>query len=429
MSLSGGALRRVVDVRPGEGAALASASAAAFCILLCNYLIRPIRDAMGLEGGSKNLPNLWLYTCVATLVLTPLFSTLVSRTSRRQFMPIAYRFFALSLLALGAAFHGLPAWRVALSSVFYPWAAAINIFMISILWGFFADVFTSDQGKRLFGFVGVGGTLGAIAGSALSTFTATRLGYVESLLLPWAALEATLLCVRSLDRAAARFGHGVEVRTVDPSWRASLDGFDLVRRSPDLLAFASLILLFTLTSSFVEMGKNEAVERLIVGADKVATGALRKEAFSAMDLATNALALPLHVFLAGRMLRWWGVGLTLALLPAVTALGYGVFALEPSLFLVGAYVSVRKAVDFALAKPSREILFTSLPRDAKYKAKSFLDTFVYRGGDALGSQLWRIASALPVAATLIGIWSLLWGLIALWLGRRHEARVSGGDRR
>ena len=396
---------------------------------------------MGLAGGVRNLPWLFLCTLAAMLVATPLFGVLVTRFPRRQvFIPVLYRFFMLNLLIFCALLNLLPeSADVHIGRVFYVWISVFNLFAVSVFWAFMADGFRLRQSKRLFGFIAVGGTLGAIAGSALTANLVEPLGRVTLILLSVCLLEAAVQCVRHLGRLFERRAAGISAEDettrqnsteTRPAGHDSaqpeggfLNGILLTLRSPYLLAITGYLFLYTLSSTFLYF------EQAHIVADAIAERAARAALFARIDLWVNILTLVTQVVLTGRIIPRLGVGPTLMLLPALTALGFLGLGLAPVLTVLVIFQVLRRAGNYALVKPARETLYTVVSREEKYKAKSFIDTFVYRGGDALGASAFGLLT--PIGVGLAGIaflaipLALIWCIIGLYLGIK-QARLTRG---
>lgn len=432
-------LSRLVDVDPGEIPPMLWSCAYFFCLLAGYYILRPMRDEMALAGGVHNLPWLFTATLVAMLVATPVFGAMVAKLPRLRFIAFSYRFFAFNLLLFLLAFgRASEAQNIWIGRGFYVWISVFNLFVVSIFWAFMVDVFTSKQGKRLFGFIAFGGTLGGIVGSGLTAMLAESIGPL-SLLIPAAILlELAVHCARRL----AGFGTRASVRDA-PRWASPqadeapplqdpghsrdviggpvLAGITNLLRSPYLLGVAGFMLLFTVTSTYLYFQQAEIIE--VAFADRAARTAL----FARIDLGVNLLTIVTQVFLTGRILRIFGVGVTLSLLPVVSLAGFALLGFHPTLAVLVGFQILRRACDFALSRPARELLFTVVGREDKYKAKSFIDTFVFRAGDQMGA--WSYAGMKAIGLTLTGIaWisvplSALWLVLGFWLGRRQTERA------
>jgi len=446
MSAVGGLVSRAVDFRRGEGAALTWSCAYFFLILTAYYILRPIRDEMGVQGGVENLAWLFTGTLVGMLLLHPLYTSLVARLPRNRFVPLIYRFFILNLIIFFLLFRFSEAGQtVWIGRVFFIWVSVFNLFVVSVFWSFMTDLYRPAQSKRLFGVIAVGGTLGAMLGSSITAALAVPLGPINLLLVSAFFLEIAARSAQGLDRQEARLATVVEEEPEeDPNATASspvvappvelrapegrgsevigggtLEGIRNVLRSPYLLGIAGLMLFFTISSTFLYF-QQAALTDLYFGNDS----ARRTRFFANIDLLVNVLTLVTQVFITGRMLRWLGIGLSLAFLPLVSVIGFGVLGVAPVLAVLVILQVLRRAGNYAIQRPAREVLYTVLPRTDKYKAKNFNDTFVYRVGDQVGAWSYTLISWLGMGIAglsfLMVPFSAIWLLLALWLGARYR---------
>jgi AAA family ATP:ADP antiporter len=432
-------LLEAVGARPGEGAVLLWASTYYFLVLCAYYVIRPIRDDMGAASGVENLAWLFTGTMAGMLLVHPLYTSLVSKMPRGKFIPWAYRFFILNLVAFYLVFRSVDATQsIWVGRVFFIWTSIFNLFVVSVFWSLIADIFRPGQGKRLFGVVAVGGTVGAMLGATITTVLVGRLGALNLMLVSAVILEFAVHASKVLDRAEAG------MRTADPESASSTergtggnsdeviggsiwDGIRHVLASPYLLGIASLILFYTISSTFLYFQQVDIVAR-VFGDDRVS----RTRVFGSMDIAVNVLTLLAQLFLTGRVMKWLGVGFALAFLPAVTMLGFGIMSVAPALVVLIAFQVVRRAGNFAIQRPAREALFTVVARSDKYKAKNFSDTFVYRLGDQVGawSYTWMGLFGLGVSGLAFSMvpLSAAWLVLTIWLGRQYLKREPGAAR-
>ena len=428
-------VRGAVDARPGEGAALVWSCAYYFFVLCAYYVLRPIRDEMGAAGGVDNLAWLFTGTLAAMLLVQPFYGGLVAKLPRRRFVPLTYRFFILNLVAFFALLKVADAAQnVWIGRVFFIWTSVFNLFVVSVFWSFMADLFRPGQGKRLFGIVAVGGTIGAVLGSTITTALAEPLGsvnllLVSALILELAARASNALDVREPALRAADAGEGTDrAPSAGDGSNADtvigggvLDGVKHVLKSPYLIGIAVLMLCFTIASTFLYFQQVDIVARAFEG-DRDA----RTRTFGLIDLAVNILTLLTQLFVTGRVVKWLGVGLTLAFLPLVTLIGFAVLGVSPVLPVLIVFLVIRRAGNFAIQRPAREALYTVLPRSDKYKAKNFNDTFVYRLGDQMGawSYTWMGVFGLGLSALAFSMvpLSAAWLALALWLGREYRER-------
>lgn len=414
-------LRKVVEVKPDEVRALVLGFVYYFFILSSYYIIRPIRDDMGAAGGVENLPWMFTGTLIAMLVANALFAALVAKFSRRRFIPIAYRFFIFNLLVFFALLKMIPKEHLWVGRAFFIWTSVFNLFVVSVFWAFMADVFSTDQGKRLFGFISVGGTLGGIVGAAITATLVQRVGVINLLLISAVLLELSAQCVRRFptafegSRASIREKVAAEAPIGGGIWAGIIH--DL--RSPYLLAICAYMLLYATTSTLLYF------QQVGIAASAFSDRGARTAFFAQIDLVVNVLTIFVQAFLTGRLLKWLGVGITLALLPAMSVIGFTAMGVVPTLSLLVIFLTLRRAGNFALARPAREVLFTVVSREDKYKAKSFIDTFIYRAGDQIGA--WSTPALGLVGIGMRGVsfvaapLAVIWFFISLWLGRKQAA--------
>ena len=418
-----GFLTRLVAVEEDEVAPMLWACLYFFFILAAYFVIRPIRDEMGVAGGVRNLPWLFLGTLVGMLLIHPLFTTLVSRMPRRLFIPLSYGFFAVNLVFFWLLFRFLPNTDgIWVGRIFFVWTSIFNLFVVSIFWSLMADLFRPAQAKRLFGFVAVGGTGGAVAGSAATAFLATRITPTNLLLLSVVLLAAASLAARQLMHSAPEPETGGAGGADRPLGGGVLDGIRTVIASPYLLGIAGYMLLYTMTATFLYFQQAEIVEASF--ADRTA----RTVFFARIDLAVNTLTVITQIFLTGRIVRRIGVALALAALPLVCVLGFAAVGIAPTLMTIAVFQVLRRSSNYAVARPCREMLYTVIPREAKYKAKNFIDTFVYRVGDQVGAWSYAALGAFGFGAAAISMvaapLAAAWLGVGLWLGRRQKELAS-----
>jgi AAA family ATP:ADP antiporter len=425
-------LTKIVAVEEDEVRPMLWGCAYFFLVMAAYFVIRPLRDEMGVAGGVRNLPWLFTGTLLGMLLVHPLFTALVSLLPRRRFIPITYVFFAANLLFFWFLFSlisesaGIWAGRV-----FFIWTSVFNLFVVSIFWSLMADIFRPAQGARLFGFVAVGGTLGAVVGSAATAFLAGRITPTNLLVLSAALLGLAVFAALNLMNSAPD-GNRERAHTLDPEAEAEapvgggvLDGIRTVFSSPYLLGIVGYMLLYTVTATFLYFQQAE-----IVGAS-FEDRAARTVFFARVDLAVNTLTILTQIFLTGRIVRRLGVALSLAALPLVCILGFIALGAAPTLMAIAVFQVLRRTSNYAIARPCREMLYTVVPREAKYKAKNFIDTFVYRAGDQVGAWSYALMGALGLGAAATGVvsvpLSVIWLAVGLWLGHQQKSLRSTAE--
>jgi AAA family ATP:ADP antiporter len=417
---------RVLDVRRGELAPLAWALGWFFCVLFGYYVLRPVRETMGIAAGPGNVKWLLLATFLVMLAAVPVYSGLVAHLKRPLLLNSIYHFFALNLLGFWFVMREAggepPAW---MAQVFFVWVSVFNLFSVSIFWSVLADVFSSDQGKRLFGFIAGGGTFGALCGSLMAERFAVTLGLANLLLVPAAMLEIALLCGGRLQQAIgppSGIGNRALGESSDGTGGSLWAGFASVARSRYLLGVAGYTFFNSLCGTTVYLQQLEIVR------DAIADKAPQTRYFARVNLVTQILILVVQSLLAGPLIRLLGVAVILTLLPLTYVLGLPLLAAYPVLAVLTFVEVLRRVVVFGLTSPVREVLFTVVPREDKYKAKSFIDTAVFRGGDALTGQVYDGLRGLGMTLSAIGYAmipaAVLWGLLGGWLGRRQSAAAN-----
>ena len=413
-----------LDVRPTERAALLLGFAFHFCVLASYYLVRPLRDALGLEGGADKLQWLFTATFVVMLLMVPVFGALASRLPATRFVPLIYRVIALSMLVFGLliASHVAP---VMVGRVFFVWISIYNLFIVSIFWSVLVDRFSSEQGRRLFGCIAAGGTLGTFIGPLLAATMATRLGPLALTVAAAVLLEVAVRCYRALlSRTQSQSGNPLlDERRMGGS---ILGGITLILHSPYLLGLVLFMLLHTSAATllYFEQGRIVAGSYADVGS--------RTQFFAIVDLIVSALTLTFQLLLTAPLIRLVGIGGALAALPLATIAAFVAMALAPVPTTVALAQGLRRAVEFAIVRPAREVLWTVVSREEKYKAKNVIETLVYRGGDAasgwLSAGLTALGAGFGLVAVVIVPFAGLWGGLCLWLARQQAQRAEP-DRR
>jgi AAA family ATP:ADP antiporter len=426
--LTGRLLRRAVDVRDEEVRAMLVSFAYFFCVLTSWFVLRPIRDAVGAASGVSRLPWLFAGTLTGTLLFQPLFSALVVRYPARKFIPITYHFFVANLLVFYLLFRtGTPdagtAREIWTGRAFFVWTSVFTLFVVSVFWCFMADVFRSEQAKRLFGFIGLGGTLGSVVGSAATATLARQIGTANLILVSVVMLELAVLAVVRFpirDDSGRSIDHNVVVG--GSIWA----GVTHIFRSRYLGGISIFQILYVLGSTFLYFAQSDIVGREFPDRES------RTAALATIELAVQVLTVVTQAFLTGKIIRRLGMGVTLALQPLLTIAGFAALAVSPVFATLSVFIVLRRAANFALTNPVVEALFTVVTREDKYKAKSFIETFVYRGGDQIAA--WTYGGLTALGLGLVGIsisavpMAAIWLLLGLWLGRRQTALAAGESR-
>jgi AAA family ATP:ADP antiporter len=416
-------LQRFFNVRAEELAPISAAALYFFFVLTSLMVLRPARDAIGMEGGLDSVRWLFIGTALVTLAVNPAFGWLVSRFRRLVFISATYGFFALSLVGFYALIAIAPDAVGSVSGrVFYVWFSVFNLFSTMVFWALMADRFSLEQSKRIFGIIAVGGTLGAIFGPWLAGQLVGPLGtpamlLVSAVFLGLAVVAAWL--VAWLQPEVAKSGAQSVDRTVIGG--AAWAGISAVFRSPYLLGISSYVLLMTVIGTFLYF------TRLAMVASAADDTDARTAIFANIDLLTQITTLVLQTIVTGHIMKRFGVGVALLLLPIVVSFGFLGLAMAASFAVLILFEASFRAVQRAITRPARETLFTVVTREEKYKSKAFTDTFVYRGGDVVGA--WTEGGLRALGLGLVGLASvaiplaLVWGALGVWLARQ-QARLT-----
>jgi AAA family ATP:ADP antiporter len=413
---------KIVDVRPDEMRALWLGFIFFFVVLAGYYVIRPVRDNIG-ASYSENL--WWMFTVVmlTMLVANALFSAIVARMSRRRFIPIAYRFFVANLIIFFVLMQFTPPGKRSWVDIcFFVWVSVFNLFATAVFWGFMTDLFTNEQGKRLFGFIAVGGSLGGVLGPIITASLVHRVSTGVFLLICAAMLEIAAQGVRFFPAGfrpdGSKAAHDEAATAENPIGGRFWDGFTNICRSPYLFGLLVFIMLYTLTSTWAYFQQSELTK---VGFVDRAT---RTAFFAKLDLSVNTLTLLLQIFATGRLMKFLGVTVTLLFMPILSLFGFAAMGLMPVLGVLAIFQVARRASTFAFMRPAREVLFTVLRREDKYKAKSFIDTFGYRCGDQFGAWSYGGMQALGLSLSTISYIAVPivggWCALGVWLGRKQR---------
>lgn len=421
-----GWLGRLAKADRRELAGLAWSFAYFFLLLAAYYVLRPVRTEMAVQTGVKHLPWLLTATFMATLAIQPVFGWLTATFPRARALPVIYAFFALNLLGFYATF-GVGAQEPWLAKTFFVWLSVFNLFVVSVFWSFMADVFTADQGKRLFAVISAGGSLGALAGASIPALAATVLGIDTLMLISAMLLAACIVCIRGLRRWAATAASASGKPSDDePLGGALLAGVRQSFTSPYLGGISLYVLLWTYSGIALDL----EVARVL--GESIAAPLERTQLAARIEQAVSGISLAVQLFLTSRLIERLGLGTALVFLPVVYLIGFLGLTFAPSLALLVVFDIARRAGDYAISKPAREVLFTVVDREAKYKAKNFIDTAVVRGG-AVGSG-WIVnglkamgATGAALALTVVPV-TVAWSALALILARQQASLIDRSKR-
>ncbi|MEX2471990.1 MAG: MFS transporter [Gemmatimonadota bacterium] len=420
------ALQRFTNVRRDELLPLFASALFFFCVLSALMVVRPAREALGMRSGLDTVRWLFVGTAVVTLAVNPVFGLLVAKFRRIWFIAATYLFFAASLLVFWALLSFAPAAVGEVSGrVFYVWFSVFNLFSTMVFWALMADRFAFEQSKRLFPIIAVGGTVGAIFGPWLAWGIVESVGTANLILIAVGFLCLAVLAaswVATLQpREGAASGAPPAVDRHAVIGGSAWEGFRAVFKSRYLLAICGFVLILAVMATFIYFTRLAMVAEVAEGTDA------RTAMFANIDMWTQIATLVMQLFVAGHLMKRIGVSLTLALLPVTVLLGFIGLAIVGTITALILFEATFRAVQRAIMRPARETLFTVVSREDKYKAKAFIDTFVYRGGDVVGAWteglLGRLGMGLAGLATLVFPLAIVWGVVGIWLGR-EQARIA-----
>ncbi len=418
---------KILGIERHEYVAVAWSFAYFFCVLSSYYIIRPVREEMAVGSGPNTIPYLFIGTFVAMIFATSIFGWVASRYPRRTFLPWVYLFFISNILifwfVFSQAIDGQHEY-VWLGRAFFVWVSVFNLFVVSVFWSFMADIYTREQGRRLFGLITSGGSIGALIGGVLTSALVTRIGFQNLLPISAGVLLVAVLCIGQL-KEWVHHEHEDEIdSTFDsdkPLGGNPFAGITHLFSSNYFLGIALLSLIASLLGTALYMFRAELIETAILSPDA------RTQFFSNMNVAQNALALVAQMFLVKQVVTRFGIGRSLFLFPFASIIGFAILALEPTLMAVAILDVVRRGLGFGFAKPSTDMLYSVVTPEEKYKTKNAIDTAIYRGGDVVGTWAIRGLSILGLGIAGIAIlmvpFATIAAVVALWLGREYKRKA------
>jgi AAA family ATP:ADP antiporter len=435
----GSLLTRLATIEPREVSAVVAAFLLFFFMWAGYFSVRPVRETIGTLIGREATADLWLYTALFSILLIPLYGAVVGRFRRSTFLPWIYGIVAIALVAVGvkfsvsgfetATFTKDPQ-AVLFGKAFYVFISVLNLFLISVFWSFLLEIFDRGQTKRLFGVIAAGGSAGALVGPLVADLTVTSIGEKGILFASAALFVIAIMCQRTLLRIwkerPLEGAPASDDRPIGGNWLA---GIFLILRSPYLLGIALFIVGISAVSTTLYF------EQLQIVAATFKVAAERTQVFARMDWIVQSLTVLTQIFLTGRIAQRFGVTTLLTIVPILMIFGFLALAVNTSFLLFASVFILRRAGEYAFVRPGREMLWSPLDKETKYKAKNTIDVPVYRTADAFFSQL-DVRAGGPVDSALhsVGItgagtmvlgagFAALWGLVGWWLGRRFEGNV------
>jgi len=400
------------QVKPNEWPALIW-SFLYFVFLLTGYFIlRPIREEMGVTAGPENYGYLFLSTFIVMLLLQPLYGKVVSNYSRKQFIPIVYGFFGCMIVILWALFHWVGKESVLLARIFFVFVSVYNLFIVSIFWSFMADVYNKEQGKRLFGVIAAGGSTGGILGGLITSQLVYSIGTINLLLV---SLLFLILCIFAVFKVR-RFATASEINIEAPIGGSPVEGMKLMLGSRFLQQIALMTIISVIIGSIFYYLQGEYVTRFFPSRDQ------RTYVFANINTVTNFLTLFFQLILTPFLLQKFKIHQILGIYPTMMILALLLFGFMPFLYVVLGAISIQRSGAYGIMKPPTDWLFTGLPDNIKYKFKNFLDTVIYRGGDVFAQLIFVktvvvFSKDLRVLAIIGSMLCVLWLWNAFTVGK------------
>ncbi len=408
-----------------EYVAVAWSFAYFFCVLSSYYVIRPVREAMAVGGGPDTIPYLFIGTFVAMLVAMPIFGWIASRYPRRAFLPWIYLFFASNVLIFWVVFsltvdQGKD--YVWLGRIFFVWISIFNLFVVSVFWSFMADIYTREQGRRLFGVIAAGGSIGALLGGGATSLLVKLIGFQNLFPISAALLLLAVLCIAKLRRWVATEHDDDDADSVASSKPLGGNPFSGITHAFSSKYFGGIVVshvIASLLGTALYMFTAKLVEVEISSPDE------RTQFFSNINNATNALALIGQLLIVKHVVKRFGIGISLSLLPIASIAGFALLAIEPTLGVVALLTIFRRALGFGVGKPTSDMLYSVVTPEEKYKTKNFIDTAVYRGSDVIGTWSVKLMWGLGITGISIAMlpFAVIWAAVTLWLGRDYQRRA------
>jgi len=409
-------LSRLARIEPGEAPGVITAFLLYFCVFAGYFAVRPVRETVGTIIGSEGVSNLFVVTWIVSIAIIPVYGALCARFRRQTFLPWIYGFVAVSLGACGLIFMGGED-NTTVGSFFYVLISVLNLFIVSVFWSFLLEMFDAGQVKRLFGAIAAGGTAGALTGPVITGLVVGRIGNSGVLLMGAGMFVLAIICQRVLLRIWMGSGRTAEGRPVQdrPIGGNPFAGVWLVLKSPYLLGIALFVVLLASVNTFLYF------EQLQLVRETFQNTADRTRVFSQLDATVQGLTILCQIFLTGRLATRWGVGFLLTAVPLLMVAGLLLLAAFHTFAMLAVVIVARRVGEYAFVRPGREMLFSQLDTETKYKAKNLIDVPVYRGGDALVAKVTTAVNAAGYSPALLGAaFAAVWVGVGWWLGRRRE---------
>jgi AAA family ATP:ADP antiporter len=417
---------RTLGIEPGEFVAVAWSFTYFFCILSSYYMLRSVREAMAIVSGVRNIPWLFTGTFVLMILVTPIFGWVTSKYPRRTFLPWIYYFFIANILIFYVVFtyaQNNAIDQVWISRAFFVWLSVFNLFVVSVFWSFMADIYSRKQSRRLFGVISAGGSTGALIGPLVTSVLVTRIGFQNLLPISAVLLLLAVYCVYQLRRWVRQRDAMSQNGQETPDQPAIIGGSawagaKMVLTTPYFGAIAFALACANFLGGATYMYMAEMVSITFEGTDR------QTQVFAILDALINALSFIGQLLLVKHSVRRLGIGWTLALLPVVSVVGFALLAVNPAFIIIAGLQVLRRSLGFGFSKPANDMLYAVVTKEAKYKAKNFIDTAVYRGWDVASTWTIRAISGIGlsgIAMVCVPI-AVVWSFAVLWIGKEYKRR-------
>ncbi|WP_129781144.1 NTP/NDP exchange transporter [Peristeroidobacter soli] len=410
-------LSRLAPIQPAETGAVVAAFFLFFFMWSGYFSVRPVRETIGTIIGRDKLADIWIVTSIVSILIIPVYGEVVARFRRSVFLPAAYGIVAIVLVITGLSLRGDEI-NMNAGKFFYVFISVVNLFLLSVFWSFLLELFDRNQTKRLFGVIAAGGSAGALMGPFISDLAVPHIGNSGVLFFGAALFVAAIFCQRILLNVWSGRTDATNKADDRPIGGNPFAGVTIILRSPYVLGIALFVVGISCVNTLLYFEQLRLVEEHFPDLKN------RTQIFARFDWVVQALTVASQIFLTGRIAEKFGVKALITFVPVIMVFAFAGLALSGSFAVLTMVVIGRRAMEYAFVRPGREMLWSPLDKETKYKAKNTVDVPVYRGADALSAQLnnWVAGAGFGIAAVawLGAAVAALWGLLGYWLGRRFE---------
>lgn len=413
-------MARTLNVRANEWQATLAAFMLAFILMASYFVLRPIRDAMASDWSDAEVSMLWNLQFFISAGIVSLYAWVISRVRFKWVVPLVYSCFALSFVIFYTLTFQVNS-LIWVEKAFYIWVSAFSLFNLSVFWSFMTDTFSNDQGKRLFALIAMGASAGAIVGPLIPLTLADDIGLHNLMLLAAIGLLLAIPLILYITHQKSAGLQNQHIKAdVQPLNRNWWSGVQALFKNPYLMGIAAFILLYVFLGAFIYFQQKNILAAY--------TRPERAEILAIIDWVVNSLTFIMALFFTSRILKKCGMGITLALLPIFLTAGMIALAFAPMVIILLLIQIFRRVGNYAITRPARELLFTQVTKDERFKSKPVIDVVVYRGGDAVSGSLFAVLSeGIGIGLLLLSLIgagiSSLWAFIAMWLGKQYNNKI------